>query len=127
MSDTPETNKLDYAPLLLQLANEGLQNISLQFTDLAGALKSIDMPAARLVGATQDSFWLDGSTLLADTRAVEFDAYLQPELSTFRLLNTPEGKVASLFCRLHTVTGERLPLDPTAPLERLLEALARSG
>jgi glutamine synthetase len=49
---------------LVKLVKEGeVKFISLQFTDVTGSVKSVDIPASRLDVALDEGIWFDGSSV----------------------------------------------------------------
>jgi glutamine synthetase len=49
--------------LLKRVKEEDVKFISLQFTDVVGGVKSVDMPVNGLEGALADGAWFDGSSV----------------------------------------------------------------
>jgi glutamine synthetase len=54
---------MDSKDLLARVIDDGVKFISLQFTDVTGVVKSVDMPAQRLESALEDGVWFDGSSV----------------------------------------------------------------
>jgi glutamine synthetase len=48
--------------LAARVKEDGVKFISLQFTDVTGAVKSVDIPANRVQTAMKDGIWFDGSS-----------------------------------------------------------------
>src|SRR5207248_7080089 len=68
----------------LKLADErNLCFVSLQFTDIVGAVKSVQVPMHQLEEAVQHGKWFDGSSIEGFARIAESDMFLVPDLSTF--------------------------------------------
>jgi glutamine synthetase len=54
---------MDNMDLLARIKEDGVKFISLQFTDVTGAVKSVDIPAHRISTAMEDGVWFDGSSV----------------------------------------------------------------
>ena len=68
----------------LKLAEErNLRFVSLQFTDIVGAVKSVQVPMHQLEEAVEHGKWFDGSSIEGFARIAESDMFLVPDLSTF--------------------------------------------
>ena len=50
---------MDAKDLVKQVKEDGVKFISLQFTDVTGSVKSVDMPISGLDGALEDGVWFD--------------------------------------------------------------------
>ena len=75
--------------------------ISLQFTDLVGNVKSVDIPIERLPEALERGVWFDGSSVQGFARISESDMLLVPDYDTFRVMPasdlTVRARPPSLF------------------------------
>ena len=60
------------------MKEDNVKFISLQFSDVTGAVKSVDMPVAGLEGALEDGVWFDGSSVEGFARIQESDMRLVP-------------------------------------------------
>jgi glutamine synthetase len=72
--------------LLKRVAEDGVQFLSLQFTDVMGAIKSVTIPLGRLEGALGEGVWFDGSSIEGFARIYESDLVLIPDVETYRVL-----------------------------------------
>ncbi|MCX7608117.1 MAG: type I glutamate--ammonia ligase [Anaerolineales bacterium] len=115
--------------LLRRIQEDNVRFISLQFTDVTGAVKSVDMPVNRLPEALEDGIWFDGSSVEGFARIQESDMLLRPDPSTYAVLPwTPEERRrARVFCDIYTPTGEPFDGDPRGALKRMLAKLAERG
>jgi len=50
-------------PFIGQVKEDKVKFVSLQFTDVTGAVKSVDIPVHRLESALDDGVWFDGSSV----------------------------------------------------------------
>jgi len=54
---------MDGKELLKKVKEDNVKFISLQFTDVMGAVKSVDMPVRHLEDVLTDGAWFDGSSV----------------------------------------------------------------
>ncbi len=109
--------------VIRQVHEDGVKFLSLQFTDLFGQVKSVDIPAHRLPEALDQGVWFDGSSIEGFARIQESDMLLQPDPATYRVLpwSAPERRRARLFCDVYTPDGQPFWGDPRCILKRVLE------
>jgi glutamine synthetase len=50
---------MDSNELLKKVKEDNVKFVSLQFSDVTGAVKSVDMPISGLEGALKDGVWFD--------------------------------------------------------------------
>jgi glutamine synthetase len=115
-----------------RIAAHDIRTIELQFTDVAGLIKTVAIDAARLPAALERGVWFDGSAVEGFARVTESDMYLRPDLSTFAVLPWVEprpdtGRVARLICDVHTPNGQPFAGDPRGALRRALHAAEALG
>jgi len=111
---------------IMQRAEEdNVKFICLQFTDITGAVKSVDIPTGRLQVAIEDGIWFDGSSVEGFARIQESDMRLIPDLETYALLpwSSPERRRARVFCDIYLPDGTPFPGDPRGVLKRVVEQL----
>lgn len=120
---------MDDKQLLAQIKEDEVKFISLQFTDVTGTVKSVDIPVARLEGAIKDGIWFDGSSVEGFARIQESDMRLVPDCDTYAVLpwTLPELRRARIFCEIYQPDGEPFPGDPRGTLKKVLQSLARRG
>ncbi|MFO3795944.1 MAG: glutamine synthetase family protein [Anaerolineales bacterium] len=120
---------MDTKELLARVKEDDIKFISLQFTDVTGAVKSVDMPVSRLEMALEDGVWFDGSSVEGFARIQESDMRLVLDANTYAVLPwTPaERRRARIFCDIYTPDGEPFEGDPRGTLKRLLEKLRARG
>jgi glutamine synthetase len=122
----------------LKLAEErNLRFVSLQFTDVVGAVKSVQVPMHQLAPALEHGKWFDGSSIEGFARIAESDMFLVPDLSTFAPIpwepgfdadgkEIPTGG-ARVICDVFTPHGEPFPGDPRHVLRRQVERARERG
>ena len=111
-SKTNGANKRD----ILKLAKaEGVQFLRLQFTDITGVNKNIEVPASQFEKAINGEIMFDGSSIEGFVRIEESDMILSPDLDTFQVFPQEDegGKVARLICDIYTPDGNPFPIPPT--------------
>ena len=115
--------------LLARVKEDGVKFVSYQFTDVTGAVKSVDAPVGRLEEALEDGVWFDGSSVEGFSRIQESDMRLVIDTETYAVLPwTPaEARRARVFCDIYTPDGQPFEGDPRGLLKRTLEALKKRG
>ncbi|SFE37419.1 L-glutamine synthetase [Alteribacillus iranensis] len=113
---------------------ENVKFIRLQFTDLQGIIKNVEIPVDQLQKALDNKMMFDGSSIQGFVRVEESDMYLYPDLNTWVVFPwTPEkGKVARLICDIYEpggTRGEPRPFsgDPRGILKRVLKEAEEMG
>src|SRR6476619_1277906 len=90
---------------VLQLAQKfRVDFLRLQFTDILGVNKNVEVPRGQFDKALDGEIMFDGSSIEGFVRIEESDMLLKPDLSTFRLLPYDDegGRVARLICDIYT-------------------------
>jgi glutamine synthetase len=120
---------VDHRDLLSHIKADNVRFISLQFTDVTGAVKSVDIPAHRAAQALEDGVWFDGSSVEGFARIQESDMRLVIDPQTYAVLPwTPaEARRARVFCDIYQPDGEPFAGDPRQTLKRTLARLAERG
>ena len=80
---------------ILELAErEKVKFMRLQFTDILGTIKNVEIPDRQFEAALDGEVMFDGSSIEGFMRIEESDMYLKPDLSTFRVFpwTGPTGK-----------------------------------
>ncbi len=113
---------------------ENIRYIRMQFTDMLGQLKNVEIPITRLEDALNNDVMFDGSSIEGFVRVHEADMYLHPDLDTFLVLtweDTSYGKVARFLCDVYKPMkdGSRIPFegDPRGTLKRNIEYMRSKG
>jgi glutamine synthetase len=120
---------MDNNVLLEKVKADNVRFISLQFTDVIGAVKSVDIPAPRLADVLEDGIWFDGSSVAGFARIQESDMRLKVDTDTYTVLpwSPDEMRRARLFCDIYKADGEPFPGDPRGILKRSLAKIAQKG
>ena len=102
--------------------DQGVQFVQLQFTDILGGLKHIDLPASHLEKALAGEVMFDGSAIEGFVRTRESDMYLRPDPRTFCILpwKRERGLAARMVCDVHSLDGSPFAGDPRHALRRVV-------
>ena len=103
--------------------------VRLWFTDVAGALKSLQITVGELERALDQGMGFDGSSIEGFARIDESDMLARPDPATFQLVpwRPREQGVARMFCDIHLPDGQPFAGDPRAVLRRQLERARALG
>ena len=120
---------LTRADVLEQLKSNHIRFLRLQFIDIAGALKNVEVPQSQFEKALDGDILFDGSSIEGFVRVEESDMMLKPDLSTFVVFpwGDPDNQVARVICDVHTAAGEPFEGDPRYVLKRQIEAARKLG
>lgn len=103
--------------------------IRLQFTDILGTIKNVEIPVSQLDKALDNKMMFDGSSIEGFVRIEESDMYLVPDLNTWVVFPwiTGKGKVARLICDVNKADGTPFAGDPRNNLKRILKEMEELG
>lgn len=120
---------MDSKELLERVKADAVSFIALQFSDVTGAVKSVDIPVAGLKGALEDGVWFDGSSVEGFARIQESDMRLILDIDTYAVLpwTAAEVRRARIFCDIYSATGDPFEGDPRGNLKRILMKIADRG
>ncbi len=115
---------------LLTLARRfGVDFLRLQFTDILGVNKNVEVPRGQFEKALDGEIMFDGSSIEGFVRIEESDMLLKPDLGTFRILPYDDegGRVARLLCDIYTPDEEPFAGCPRTTLKRQVERARKLG
>ncbi|OGO21862.1 MAG: glutamine synthetase [Chloroflexi bacterium RBG_16_51_16] len=120
---------MDAKDLLKRVKDDEIKFISLQFSDVTGAVKSVDMPVRGLDAALEDGVWFDGSSVEGFARIQESDMHLRLDPDTYAVLpwSSQERRRARVFCDIYMPDGKSFEGDPRGLLKRLLAKISERG
>ena len=120
---------MDLNDLFFRIEEDLVKFLSLQFTDVTGAVKSLDIPISRVEGAVQEGIWFDGSSVEGFARIQESDMRLMPDLDTYAVLpwSPVDSRRARIFCDIFLPDGSPFMGDPRGTLKRILERIEARG
>ena len=108
---------------------ENVRYLRLQFTDILGTIKNVEVPIAQLEKVLNNEMMFDGSSIEGFVRIEESDMYLCPDLNTWVIFpwTAGKGKVARLICDIYSPDGNPFPGDPRTNLKRVLKEMQELG
>jgi len=111
------------------LREHDIRFLRLQFTDILGVIKNVEIPRSQFAKALAGDIVFDGSSIEGFVRVEESDMLLNPDLSTFCRLpfGTPGSGVARLICDISMPDGTPFVGDPRGCLKRVLARAASMG
>ena len=120
---------MDAKDLIKRVKEDNVKFLSLQFTDVMGAVKSVDMPIRHLEGVLEDGAWFDGSSVEGFARIQESDMRLKIDADTYAVLpwSSPESRRARVFCDIYMPDGKPFEGDPRGTLKRMLKKIEERG
>jgi glutamine synthetase len=115
--------------IMERIQSDEVKFICLQFTDVTGAVKSVDIPSDRIEIAIDNGIWFDGSSVEGFARIQESDMCLHPDVETYAVLPwaQPERRRARIFCDIFRPDGKPFPGDPRGTLKRILAGIEARG
>jgi len=116
---------------ILRLADEEkVHFMRLQFTDILGVIKNVEIPRSQFEKALDGQILFDGSSIEGFTRIEESDMLLVPDYDTFQVnpWSNPDGsKVARMICDVHMPDGSDFPGCPRLTLKRQVARAKEMG
>jgi glutamine synthetase len=108
---------------------KNVKYIRLQFTDILGTIKNVEIPVSQLEKAMDNKMMFDGSSIEGFVRIEESDMYLYPDLDTFVVFpwTAEKGMVARLICDIYSADGTPFAGDPRNNLKRVLREMEQLG
>ncbi len=111
-----------------KIEEEEVEFIDLEFTDIFGLLKTIEIPSSCLKEAIERGVWFDGSSIKGYSRTKESDMFLKPDISTFAITQENENiKTARFFCDVYTPEGNLFTGDPRTILKKVIKEAEEEG
>ena len=126
LTRTTGATKVD---LLELLTKSNVRFLRLQFIDILGMLKNVEIPQSQFEKALDGDILFDGSSIEGFVRIEESDMVLKPDYSTFMVFpwGDPENQVARLICDVYTADEQPFAGDPRRVLKQQMEAAAKLG
>lgn len=108
---------------------ENVRFIRLQFTDMLGIIKNVEIPVSQIDKALNNQMMFDGSSIEGFVRIEESDMYLYPDYDTWMIFpwTAEKGKVARLICDIYNTDGTPFSGDPRGNLKRQLRRMEEMG
>jgi glutamine synthetase len=117
------------ADILKLAAQFQVDFLRLQFTDILGINKNVEVPHGQFEKALDGEIMFDGSSIEGFVRIEESDMLLAPDLDTFRVLPFDDegGRVARLLCDIHTPDHQPFAGCPRLTLKRQIDRARKMG
>src|SRR5699024_2920327 len=108
---------------------ENVRYIRLQFTDILGTIKNVEVPVSQLDKGMDGELMFDGASIDGCGRGEERDKYWRQGLARWSicLWTADKGIVARLICDIYTVDNEPFEGDPRSNLKRVLKDMEGMG
>jgi glutamine synthetase len=128
-SQIPDTAGAAAKDILDLATHNNVRFLRLQFTDILGINKNVEIPASQFEKALAGDIMFDGSSIEGFVRIEESDMLLVPDLSTFQIFpwGDESSRVARLICDIKTTDGNPFAGDPRGVLRRMIQRAADLG
>jgi glutamine synthetase len=111
------------AEVLKVCKEERVRFLRLQFIDITGITKNVEVPEGRFEQALDGQILFDGSSIQGFSRIEESDMLLSPDPNTFRVFpfeQMPRGRVARIICDVRQPDGKEFEGCPRTRLRNVL-------
>ena len=112
------------------ISNQNISYIRMQFTDMLGDIKAVEIPVSRIDDAINNKIMFDGSSIEGFVHIKEADMYLHPDLDTFLVLpfeDSSKGGVARFICDVYMPDGTPFIGDPRYILKKEVKKMNDMG
>ncbi len=115
--------------ILARCTEENVHFLRLQFTDIDGIIKNVEVPQSQFDKALDGQIMFDGSSIEGFTRIEESDMLLVPDLDTFGVFpwESDHGKVGRLICDIANPDGSPFAGCPRTALKKIVTKAERLG
>src|SRR5690242_10758124 len=129
MATAPKTTGATKRDILELCKKQGISFLRLQFTDILGINKNVEVPESQFEKALDGDIMFDGSSIEGFVRIEESDMVLKPDLDTFRVLPYEDegGKVARVICDIYNPDGSAFAGCTRAALKRQIDRARTLG
>ncbi len=103
--------------------------IRLQFTDIEGIVKDVEIPVTQIEKALTTGISFDGSSIEGMVRIDESDMVLRPDTRTFAILpwGSDRNVVARMICDVYLPDGNEFEADPRYVLKKMIKEAEDMG
>jgi glutamine synthetase len=128
-SQIPDTTGASARDIIELATANSVRFLRLQFTDILGINKNVEIPASQFEKALAGDIMFDGSSIEGFVRIEESDMLLAPDLATFQIFpwGDEKSRVARLICDINTTDGKPFAGDPRGVLKKMLARAAKQG
>lgn len=112
------------------IKNKSISYLRLQFTDMLGDIKAVEVPVGKIDEVLDNRIMFDGSSIEGFVRIKEADMYLHPDIDTFLILpfeKSELGGVARFICDIYTPDGKPFIGDPRYILKKEVRKMNEMG
>lgn len=115
--------------VLKTVKDSNINFVRLQFTDIFGIPKNVEIPATKLQSVLEKGIAFDGSSIEGFMRISESDMYLQPDPTTFAIFpwTMDSARTARIICDVLLPDGQPFPGDPRYVLKRTIAEAEKLG
>src|SRR5512134_256103 len=116
--------------ILERADRERVKFLRLQFTDILGVIKNVEVPDKQFEEALSGRIMFDGSSIEGFVRIEESDMFLKPDLQTFQVFPWSYGgaeRVARVICDIANPDGTVFAGCPRSALKRVIALAAERG
>jgi len=116
--------------ILEQAERDRVKFLRLQFSDILGTIKNVEVPDSQFADALNGLVMFDGSSIEGFVRIEESDMVLKPDLDTFRVFPWADAsgeKVARIICDIANPDGSPFSGCPRTTLKKVIAQAAAEG
>ncbi|KGX90689.1 glutamine synthetase [Pontibacillus halophilus JSM 076056 = DSM 19796] len=108
---------------------EKVEYIRLEFTDMLGDTKNVELPIEELDAVLENEAMFDSSSISGFSDINESDMYLYPDLDTCKVLPSAmeEDRIVRFICDIYTPDGTPFEGDPRYILKRAMQEAKEMG
>src|SRR5918995_2486291 len=118
------------ARILERVEREKVKFMRLQFTDILGVTKNVEVPDRQFAEALDGGIMFDGSSIEGFVRIEESDMYLKPDLDTFEVFPwtyAGSDRVGRIICDIANPDGTPFAGCPRSTLKRTIALAEQKG
>jgi glutamine synthetase len=126
VADTTGASKQD----ILELTDKfNVSFMRLQFTDILGVNKNVEIPSSQFEKALDGDIMFDGSSIEGFVRIEESDMLLKPDFDTFRVFpwGDADNRICRLICDINRPDGTPFAGDPRTVLRQVIGRASTLG
>ncbi len=126
---TSSDHEPDVESVLAICRKERIRFLRLQFTDILGANKNVEVPESQFEKALSGEIMFDGSSIEGFVRIEESEMLLRPDLDSFGIFpwEDERGRVARVICDVTLPDGSEFAGCPRTALKRITAQAAELG
>ncbi len=117
--------------IIKKIKEENVNYLKLQFTDINGFLKTVEVPVSQIEAVFNNEIMFDGSSVEGLSRINESDMFLAPDLGSFKIIPWEEAldgsKVAIFICDILDINKKPFEGDSRYILKRQLKRIEKLG